>query len=305
MSTRSARFILAALLAWLCTLSAPAWAIRILACEPEWAALAREIGGDKADAFSATTAQQDPHHIEARPSLIARARNAELVVCTGVDLEAGWLPLLLRQSGNPAIQPGRPGYLEAATLVQRLEVPASVDRSLGDLHAGGNPHVHTDPRNIGRVAAVLAQRMAAIEPANAALFRSREQAFQQRWQAAVAGWEKQGAVLRGMPVVVHHREWVYLANWLGLREAGSLEPQPGVPPTPGHLAELLQKLKAEPARAVIHSPYNDARAAAFIAQRAGIPAVLLPYTVGGSERAKDLFGLYEDTLARLLAVPRS
>ena len=109
------------------------------------------------------------------------------------------------------------------------------------------------------------------------------------------GWEKQGAVLRGMPVLVHHREWVYLANWLGLREAGSLEPQPGVPPTPGHLAELLQRLKAEPARAVIHSPYNDARAAAFIAQRAGIPAVLLPYTVGGSDRAKDLFGLYVGT----------
>lgn len=283
---------------------APAWAIRILACEPEWAVLAREIGGDRADAFAATTAMQDPHHIEARPSLIARARNAELVVCTGSDLEAGWLPLLLRQSGNPAIQPGRPGYLETAALVPRLEVPASLDRSLGDLHAGGNPHVHLDPRNIARIAGALSERMAALDAPNAALYRSRLQAFQQRWQAALAGWEQQAGPLRGMPVLVHHREWVYLAAWLGLRELGSLEPQPGVPPTPGYLAELLQRQKQQPAQAVLHSPYNDARAAGFIAQRAGIPAVLLPYTVGGSDKAKDLFGLFDDTLARLLAVPR-
>ena len=275
-------------------------AVNVFACEPEWASLARELGGDKVSAFSATTAMQDPHHIEARPSLIARLRNADLLVCSGSELEVGWLPLLLTQSGNGRLQPGSPGYIEASQFVRKLEVPRVLDRSLGDVHPGGNPHIHTDPRNIAKVAEVLAQRLAQVDPGNAALYRQKETEFQKRWQAAIARWEAQAARLKGVPLVEHHKGFSYLIDWLGMREVGDLEPKPGVPPTTAHLAQLVEQMKAQPAKMIVYSSYDDPRAAQFLSQRTGIPAVMLPFTVGGSDRAKDLFGFFDDLIARLL-----
>jgi zinc/manganese transport system substrate-binding protein len=287
-----------------CAISLLAWpaaaAVRVFACEPEWAALAQELGGDKVSAFSATTALQDPHHIEARPSLIARLRNADLLVCSGSELEIGWLPLLLTQSGNGRIQPGSPGYLEASQFVRKLEVPRVLDRSLGDVHPGGNPHIHTDPRNIARVAAVLAERLEQLDATNAATYRARAADFDRRWRAAIARWEAQAARLKGVPLVEHHRGFTYLVAWLGMREVGDLEPKPGVPPTTEHLAELVEQMKASPAKMIVYSSYDDPRAAQFLAQRSGVPALMLPFTVGGSDRAKDLFGFFDDLLARLL-----
>jgi zinc/manganese transport system substrate-binding protein len=278
--------------------------LNILACEPEWGALAKELGGDKANIYVATTAMQDPHRVEARPSLMARARNADLVVCTGAQLEIGWLPLLQTQSGNAKIQNGQPGYFEAATAVSLIERPTSVDRAQGDVHPSGNPHLHLDPRNIAAVAGALAQRMASIDGAQAAYYQSRQKEFAKRWTEAVAKWEQQAAALKGMPVVVYHKDLSYLVGWLGMREAGALEPKPGIPPSTAHLAELLERLKQSPAKAVVRSAYNDPRPAEWLAERAKIPVVLLPYTVGGTDRAKDLFGLYDDTIARLVAVTR-
>ncbi len=275
-------------------------ALNILACEPEWAALATEIAGDKATVTSATTALQDVHRIEARPSLIARARSADLVICTGSELEIGWLPLLITQSGNARIQPGSPGYLEASQLVAKLDIPKSVDRSMGDIHSGGNPHVHGDPRNYIKVAEALTERLVRIDAANAATYRARHKAFAERWQAAIVRWEQQAAPLKGVRVVVYHKDSTYLLNWLGMKEAASLEPKPGIPPTPGHLAELLNQMQREPARLIIYSAYNDPKAAEFLSSRSKIPAVMLPYTVGGSDKAKDLYGLFDDTIARLL-----
>jgi zinc/manganese transport system substrate-binding protein len=284
-------------LSWPC-----AAALNIFACTPEWGALAKELGGDKVTVYTATTALQDPHRIEARPSLIARARNADLVVCNGAELEVGWLPLVQQQSGNARIQSGQPGFFEAADFVALIEKPARLDRSLGDIHAAGNPHFHLDPRNVAEVAVALGERMGAIDKANATHFQQQTEAFLGRWGAATARWEKQAAPLKGLPVVVHHRDLAYLIAWLGVREVGALEPKPGLPPSSAHLAELLAKLKQTPAKAVVRAAYNDARPSEWLAQRAGIPAVMLPYTVGGSEKAKDLFGLYDDTLARLLAI---
>jgi zinc/manganese transport system substrate-binding protein len=275
-------------------------AVNVFACEPEWGALAGELGGDKVSVFSATTAFQDAHHIEARPSLIARARNADLMICTGSELEIGWVPLLLTQAGNNRIQPGSPGYLEASQLVARIEIPAVVDRSLGDIHPGGNPHVHTDPRNIARVAEVLAQRLAQLDPADAEVFKSRAESFKTRWQAAILRWEKDGARLKGVPIVVYHRDLSYFIRWMGMQEAGSLEPKPGIPPTAAHLADLVEQMKRSPAKVIVYVPYNDPRAAQFLSERTRIPAVMVPLTVGGTEKAKDLFGLFDDTLARLL-----
>jgi len=284
-----------------CFLSWPAHAaLNVFACEPEWASLAQELGGDKVAVTSATTAFQDPHHIEARPSLIARMRNAELVVCSGSELEVGWLPLLFTQSGNARVQPGSPGYLEASRYVVRLEVPGVVDRSMGDVHPGGNPHIHTDPRNIAKVAAVLAERLAQLDGVNAAIYRSRAESFNKRWQDAMRRWEQRAAPLKDMPIIQHHKGFTYLIQWLGLREVGTLEPRPGIPPSTSHLAELVQQMKRAPAKRILYSSYDDPKAAAFLSQRTGVPSVMLPFTVGGSDRAKDLFGYFDDLVARLL-----
>jgi|SRR4051812_13012445 zinc/manganese transport system substrate-binding protein len=279
-------------------------ALNILACEPEWAALAKELGGDKVNVYTAITAMQDPHRVEARPSLMARARNADLMVCTGAQLEIGWVPLLQTQSGNGKIQNGQPGYFETASAVSLIERPSSVDRAQGDVHPAGNPHVHLDPRNIAKIASALAKRMASLDAAQASYYQAREQDFAKRWADATTRWQQQAAPLKGMPVVVYHKDLSYLVNWLGMREVGALEPKPGLPPSTAHLAELLEALKGTPAKAVVRSAYNDPRPAEWLAERAKIPAVVLPYTVGGTDGAKDLFGLYDDTIARLLAVKR-
>jgi zinc/manganese transport system substrate-binding protein len=279
-------------------------ALNIFACEPEWGALVQELGKGKVTVYTAATALQDVHRIEARPSLIARARSADLVVCTGAELEVGWLPLVQSQSGNPAIRSGQPGYFEASDYVQLIEKPTSPDRAQGDVHAAGHPHIHLHPRNIAEVAAALGERMAQLDPKEAGHYRERTKDFLERWRQATVRWEKEGAPLKGVAVVVHHRDLSYLVAWLGMREVGALEPKPGLPPSSAHLAELLGKLKQTPAKAVVRSAYNDPKPSAWLAERAGIPAVMLPYTVGGSDKAKDLFGLYDDTLARLLAIVR-
>ena len=296
------RWIAIAIL-WL--LAQPAFAsLNILACEPEWGALAKELGGDKVNIYVAVSALQDPHRIEARPSLIARARSADLVVCTGAELEIGWMPLLQTQSGNPKIQMGQPGFFEAARYVVLIEVPVRVDRSLGDVHPQGNPHVHMDPRNIAKIGAALTERMAQLDPAEAEYYRTRAKAFNERWQQAIVRWEKAGVPLKGMAIVVYHKNMSYLSNWLGLREVGSLEPKPGLPPTASHLSELLANLARDPAKAVVRSAYNDPRSAEWLSERAKIPSVMLPFMVGGTDKAQDLFGLFDDTLARLLAVAK-
>ena len=295
--------IIFALLALLGAQSALA-AINVLACEPEWGALAKELGGDKASVYVATNALQDPHHIEARPSLIARARNADLVVCTGAELEVGWLPLLQTQSGNSKIQTGQPGLFEAANYVVKLEVPRLVDRAQGDVHPGGNPHIHLSPYNIEKVAAALAERMAQIDRGEAGYYQERTKFFLERWRQAIVRWEREGTPLKGISIVVYHKNMTYLINWLGMREIGALEPKPGLPPTTGHLSELLTQLAKDPAKAIVRAAYNEPRAAEWLSERAKIPALMLPFTIGGSDKALDLFGLFDDTLARLLTVAK-
>jgi len=275
-------------------------ALKVLACEPEWGALVQEIGGDKVDVTLATTALQDPHHVQAKPSLIARARNAELLACTGAGLEIGWLPVLIQQSGNAAIQPGKPGNFAASDFVQKLDVPTRVDRADGDVHPEGNPHIQTDPRNIAKVAVALAQRLEQIDPANRATYQQRAQDFAKRWDAALARWSAQAAPLRGTPILAQHKAWTYMENWLGLQYLDALEPKPGVEPTAAHLQEILAHQKDRPAKLIVYAAYQDARSADWLAERAKIPAVQLPFTVGGTPAAKDLFGLFDDTIARLL-----
>ncbi len=275
-------------------------ALQVFATAPEWAALVREIGGDKVSIYTATTALQDIHRITAKPSLLAQARRAQLVVATGAELEIGWLPLVLRDSGNARIQPGQPGYFEAARYVTLLDVPAVLDRAQGDVHAAGNPHIQLDPRNLFRIGEALAVRMGELDPPNAAAYQAAYKTFAEKWRAAIARWEKEAAPLRGVPVLVHHASFLYLSNWLGLKETGTLEPKPGVEPSSGQLTTLLARQQSVPAKMVLRTAYQSDGASLWIAGKAGIPAVMLPFTVGGTPEAGDLFGLFDDSIRRLL-----
>lgn len=278
-------------------------ALNVFACEPEWASLANELGGERVKTFSATTAYQDPHHIEARPSLIAKVRRADLLICSGAELEVGWLPLLQRQASNKKVLPNARGYFEAAAMVERLDVHAeddsSLDRTMGDVHAAGNPHVHLDPRRILTIAKALQTRLIELDQEGKEVYQQRFISFNKRWQKAMQRWQQQASQLKGTRMVVHHRDWLYLFDWLGIEIAGALEPKPGLPTTAGHLVSLKKLLKENPASKIVYTAYQNSRAAKRFSQMTNIPAVELPYTVGGAEGVNDLFSLFDVTIQRL------
>lgn len=275
--------------------------VRILACEPEWASLAEEIGGSGVVVDSATHGGQDPHHIRARPSLIAKVRRADILFCSGAGLEEGWLPILMERGARRIVQPGRPGHIMAADHVEILERPEVVDRSMGHIHPEGNPHVHLDPRNIAVLAGTLTDRLGRVDPERAGAYRQRLASFQARWADALEGWHRRAASLRGMKVVVHHKAWVYLLRWTGLERVAVLERVSGVPPTASHLAEVLEQARSNGARAILRTPYEPEDASEWLSERTGIPVVELPFTVGGGPGAKDLFSLFDRTLTLLEA----
>ena len=182
-----------------------------------------------------------------------------------------------------------------------LEVPSRLDRSLGDIHPQGNPHLQLDPHNIAAVAKALTSRLAALDASNAAYYQQRGSDFDSRWTQAIARWETKAAPLKGLPVVVMHRDQVYLCHWLGLQEVAAIEPKPGVPPSAGYLGQLVSKLSASPPKLILLNAYNDAKAANWLSERVHVPVATLPFSVGGTSEAKDLFGLFDDTINRLQA----
>jgi len=280
-------------------LPVPASALNVFSCEPEWAALVEELAGDNARITQATTAFQDPHMLQAKPSLIAGARSADLLICTGADLEIGWLPLLLRRAGNPHIQPGSPGHFLAADYVRRIEIPADIDRSQGDVHPQGNPHIHLHPRNIERVAEALADRLAELDAPNASTYRANADDFLRRWSDARERWEQRAQALAGMRLVSHHRSFSYLADWLDLDIVATLEPKPGIPASGAQLSRLLEQLTPAPPAGIIRAPFENEKPAHWLSDRLKIPMIEMAYTVGGNPAAADLFGLYEHTIATL------
>ncbi len=273
--------------------------LKVFACEAEWAELAKQLGGDQVKVESATTGLQDVHYIQARPSLIARVRSADLVVCTGADLEASWLPLLLRKANNRNVLPGQPGFLAASEFVTLLEKPEVLDRAAGDIHPFGNPHIQLDPRNIGLVAAELAKRLQVLDSAHADTYAARYADFKGRWDSAVDGWATRLQTLQGARLVTYHRSWVYLFTWAGLVEAGTLEPKPGVPPSSSYLSELLARLKGQEILGIVHASYQDSRPSEWLSERTDIPVLLLPHTVGSTPRVTDLFSMFEILVSTL------
>lgn len=270
-------------------LPAGASALEVFACEPEWASLVSELAADDVNVTVATTAFQDPHRLQAKPSLIAAIRKADLVVCTGADLEIGWLPLLLRRGGSPEI-------FMAADFVRKLEVPKVINRSQGDIHPQGNPHVHLDPRNIRRVAAALAEQLAEMDTKNAVDYDARLADFQHRWSDALAAWDQRAMSLAGLEIASHHRSFSYLANWLDLDIVATIESKPGIPPSGAQLASLLERLSANPPVAVIRTPYENEKPSLWLNERLSVPAIQLPYTISGNAAVTDLFTLFDETL---------
>jgi zinc/manganese transport system substrate-binding protein len=279
--------------------SLPAHALNVFTCEPEWGSLVHELAGDSATIDVATTALQDVHQIEAKPSLIAKMRRADLVVCSGADLEIGWLPQLIMQSGNSHAGSG-PGNFMAADQITTLEKPSQLDRAAGDIHAQGNPHFQMDPNRMLAIAIALDARLAELDAARAADYKKHLADFTTRWQAAIKAWETKAAPLKGKKVVVHHGSWIYLLQWLGMEQIGALEPKPGIPPTSAHLSGLVDITKSQGAFAILRAAYQDPKPGDWLSERTGVPAVTLPFTVGGDAQAKDLFGLFDSTIDKLL-----
>lgn len=281
-----------------CMVPSVSWAVNIFACEPEWAALSKEIA-PQAHIYSATTAYQDPHFVQAKPSLIAKMRRADLVICSGAELEIGWLPALLLKANNAKVRHTDGGLLYVAEHVHRLDQREHVDRSMGDVHAMGNPHIHLSPKAISKAATLIANRLAQIDSEQAHHYTQAATAFQTRWAESVNTWEQQAATLQGKQLVAYHTSYRYLFDWLGINQVADLEPKPGLPPTSGHLATLLTQLKGHDVSAVVYTPYQDAKPANWLASKAAIPAAELPYTV---EKTESLFSLYQRTIDTLVAL---
>ncbi len=263
--------------------------LQVFACEPEWAALAKSLGGDHLTIYTATTHQQDPHHIQARPSLIAKARRADLLICTGAELEIGWLPLLLRKSGNSKIQVGAPGHFIATDQVTLVGKPAVLDRSVGDVHAAGNPHIHLDPDRVLQVARGLTDTLVRLDSANQTSYQNGLEAFTADWQGNISRWRQQAAALKNKPIAAHHDGWPYLNDWLGLNQVALLEPRPGIPPSSTHLSGVLASLKRTPVDLVVYASYDDPRAARWLAEKTGIPAIELDASPTANETLTQWF----------------
>jgi zinc/manganese transport system substrate-binding protein len=289
----------------------PGWvsAQVVFACGPEWAALARVLL-PQATVHSATTARQDPHHIEARPALIAQMRSAELAVCTGAALESGWLPLLQQRSGNPRVQDRAPGMFWASEAVALIDPqPTTPGPFAGDVHAEGNPHIHTDPHRMLEVAAALAAHWQGLLPAQAAAIGQRHQTWARAFGLRIADWEQRTRHLKGRSVAAQHANFGYLWRWLGVSVVADLEPVPGMAPTPGHLQRLVQALRQQPVGAIVVGQHHDARAARWLAAQLGTaapPVLVLPATVPDAAQPQAIEAWFEQLVQALVqAMPIS
>ena len=282
----------------LCPLPALA-KVNVFSCAPEWSALAQEIGGEQVDIFTASKPSQDIHHMRAKPSLLAAMRKADLVICNGASLEVGWLPILLNKAGKAQVQSGGVGSIMATDYVEMMEVNANADRSMGHVHPEGNPHVHMHPKNILAVAEILVDRLQQIDPSQSGLFQSRHDAFKTSWKNAMQQWQTQAAPLKGKKVVVYHNSWVYLLDWLGMESVASLEPKPGIPPTASHLEKVLNSIQGQDITGILVAPYESAKAATWLSNKANLPILRPPYTVGGHGKANTLYDLFGETITML------
>jgi zinc/manganese transport system substrate-binding protein len=268
--------------------------LNIITATSDLASLTQEVGGDRVQVESIAKGYQDPHFVEAKPSFLLKLRRADLLITVGLELEIGWLPPLVTQSGNPKIQPGSGGYLDASQFAEVMEIPAGqVTRAMGDVHPLGNPHYWMDPDNGRRVAKGIATKLGQMQPADAQYFMQRFDDFSKRLADAEKRWEEQMKPLRGLKVVTYHRSFPNLAKHFGLNVIGYVEPRPGIPPTPGHTIEVMQTMRREGAKLILVEPYFDLKTPDSIARETGGKVLVLPPSVGGVPQATDYFKLFD------------
>jgi zinc/manganese transport system substrate-binding protein len=273
--------------------------LKVVATVPGLAAIAKEIAGPNAQVKSLTRSSQDPHFVDARPSLALDLNRADLLLAVGLELEVGWLPTLLTGARNGKILPGNPGYLDTSRFVELQEVHNQpVSRSMGDIHPGGNPHFLADPRAAAAVAAGIAGRLEQLDPSHAAAYRAGLAAFQSKLAGARARWEKELAPLKGTPIIAYHKTWAYVASWIGLVECGFLEPKPGIPPNPSHVAQLLAMGRQRKVRAILQEEYYPDSTSKLLAQQ--IPARLVRVPGGPDYQAGQSYLDYVETMVKLL-----
>ena len=295
------RYLIISLLALLISPQlAAAKKLNVVTSTTDLAAFAQEVGGDKINVDSIAKGYQDPHFVEAKPSFLLKLRNADLLISVGLDLEIGWLPPLITQSGNGRIQQGANGYLDASQFAEILEIPqGNVTRALGDVHPLGNPHYWLDPDNGRRVAKGIAGKLGELDPADAAYFQQRFADFEKRLGDAEKRWEAEMAPYRGRKVVTYHRSWPNFAKHFGLDVIGYVEPRPGIPPTPSHTIELINLMKRENVKVMLIEPYFDLRTPNNVGSQTGAKVLVMPPSVGGEKGTEDYFKLFDYNLALL------
>jgi len=264
--------------------------------------IAKAVGGNKITATHIGEGYQDPHFIEAKPSFVLQLRSADVWAFVGLDLEIGWMPLLLQGARNPKLQPGQPGYVDASRIIPVLDMArGNVDRSQGDVHPLGNPHYWLDPENGRRIAKLFRETFSQLDAKNASVYAANEKAFTQRLDAAERTWQADLAKIKGQPVVAWHTSWRYFAEYTGMNIVGFMEPKPGVPPSPAHLAGLIQTMKQTGAKVIVMEPFYDRKTADFVASKTGAKVLVLPPSVGGTKGLDDYSQLMANAIKQLAA----
>lgn len=274
--------------------------LKVVTTTQDLASITREVGGDRVDVTSIARGYQDPHFVEPKPSFLLLLKNADLLEVVGLELEIGWLPPLLDQSRNNNIRPGTPGYLDLSQGVEILDRPSVVNRSMGDVHPLGNPHYWLDPANGVRIAIQVRNRLAQLRPADTAYFDQRLNDFKIRINEANKRWMAQMAPYRGAKVVDYHPSLPNFAKHFGLDIIGTIEPKPGIPPSPSHTLEIINLIKAQRVKAILMEPYFDRKTPDFIAAQTGAKVVVLYPSVGGKAGLDDYFKLFDYDLNELL-----
>jgi zinc/manganese transport system substrate-binding protein len=268
--------------------------LNVITSTTDLGALAQEVGGDRISVDSIAKGYQDPHFVEAKPSFLLKLRNADLLIAVGLELEIGWLPPLITQSGNPRIQPGAAGYLDASQFAEILEIPkGQITRAMGDVHPQGNPHYWLDPENGRRIAKGIADKLGQMSPGDSSYFQQRYQDFDKRLTVAEKGWEAQMQPFAGRKVVTYHNSWPNFAKHFYLNVVGYIEPRPGIPPSPGHTLELIQAMRRDNVKIMLVEPYFDMKTPDSIARETGGKVVIMMPSVGGDKQVTDYFKLFD------------
>jgi zinc/manganese transport system substrate-binding protein len=296
-----AKHCFAMMAAGIAVIASPAMALNIFVCEPEWKAFLESHAPD-AMIYSATTAKQDPHYVQARPSLIAKMRQADIAMCSGAELEVGWLPMLQTRSSNAAVQNGAPSMIYASDFVRMLDTHDHVDRSMGDIHAHGNPHVQFAANDMIPLSHAVTERLKFVDPDNAQSYQFNGIKFRALWRKKLNEWNEKAAPLQGKRVVGYHETYRYLYEWLGMQQIADLEPKPGISPTTSHL-QSITKLDADTFDAIVYSSHQDQRPVDWLQQHTGKPVIELPFTVTDGQSLDVMYDQVVDNLLDVLATP--